>query len=329
MKYPQFLKNDDTIGVVAMSAGVGEYLEDYEKSLATLKRNNWQIKESKSVRVASEVANSGRVRASELDEMVKDDTVKLVMCATGGDFAIEMLPYVNWQNIENNIKWYMGASDPTSFLFALTTNWDIATIYGFNACSFDQKKPHSSLKKTLDIMQGNIDVQKSYSLYEKNKELRNDGYNLEEKVYWEDLNGEVSMKGRIIGGCLDVLRDLIGTKYDKTKEFIEKYKKDGIIWYFDVFSLTSEDFYRTLFQMKEAGWFKYVKGIVVGRVLFPRQEYKDFSYQKALKKIFGYKLPIIFNADIGHVAPTMTIINGSLAYIKCSRGKGIIEMKLE
>lgn len=328
MKYPQFLRENDTIGIVSMSAGVGAYIEAYELALLNLKKAGFLLKESPSVRVNDKVANDGKTRALELDELVKDKDVKLIACVTGGDFAIEMLPYVNFNDIKNNLKWYMGASDPTSFLYTLTTNYDIATIYGFNACSFDQSNLHESLQNNLKIIKGNIIEQNSYSLYEKDKSLRGDNYNLTEKVYWENINGDVSIKGRIIGGCLDVLRELIGTKYDKTLEFIEKYKDDGIIWYFDVFSMTSDEFYRALWQMKEASWFKYIKGVIVGRVKYPKLNYEDFTYQEALRKIFK-DLPVIYNADIGHVAPKMTIINGAIANITCKDGKGKITMYLE
>lgn len=328
MRYPKFLSKNSTIGVVALSAGVGGYLNDYEKSIDTLKKNEFLIKETASVRINSKTSNTGVVRALEFDELLRKDNVDLIMCATGGDFAIEILPFVKWDNINNNIKWIMGASDPTSLLYVITTKLDIATLYGFNACSYDQTKIHESLSNSLEIIKGNLIEQHSYSFYEKDKSNRSDGYNLTEPVCWECLNGSVSIRGRIIGGCLDVLRELIGTKSDYTKNFIEKYKNDGIIWYFDVFALSCEDFYRTLFQMREAGWFSYVKGVVVGRVLIPSYYYEDFSYQEALKKIFG-DIPLIFNADIGHVAPKMTIINGAIAEVEASGGTGKIKFELQ
>lgn len=39
-------------------------------------------------------------------------------------------------------------------------------------------------------------------------------------------------------------------------------------------------------------------------------------------------LPKIFNADIGHIPPKMTIINGSMAHVTCKNGKGAIKQKL-
>ena len=151
-------------------------------------------------------------------------------------------------------------------------------------------------------------------------------YNLTEDVYWENINEEnITIKGRIIGGCIDAIKNILGTKYDYTKEFIEKYKEDGIIWYFDIFSLTAEDFYLLLIQMKEAGWLDYLKGVIVGRVKYPNS-FVEMTYQDALKKVLD--VPVIFNADIGHVAPKMTIINGSIATISSSNGKGTITQEL-
>lgn len=327
MLYPRFLEKNDIIGIIAPSQGVGDHLESFKKSIKTLEEYGYKIKETASVRNKGMVSTTGEKRSQELDEVITDKNVKMIICASGGDFLLEMLPTINWKNIKQNPKWIMGYSDPTALLYITTTKLDIATIYGCNAGSFDQTNLHECLKNNLKILSGNILTQKSFDLYQKGWLEESDGYNLTEPVYWEDLNGEVNIQGRIIGGCLDCLKDIIGTPYDYTKKFIEKYKDDGFIWYFDVCELSVEEFYRTLFQMKEAGWFEYIKGVVVGRVAVPRCFYKDFSYQDALKKIFP-NIPLIFNADIGHVPPKMTIINGSIAKVTCKEGKGAISQTL-
>ena len=322
MIYPKHLVNNSTIGITAPSAGVEDHLEEYEKSLQSLKKAGFNVIETASVRKEGEVSNSKEIRAEEFNQLVIDENIDMIMSATGGDFLVEILPYINYDNIKKNPKWIMGASDPTSLLYFITTSLDIATIYGHNAGSYDAKNLHESQLISLDILKGDLKEQNSYSLYEIDKKKRIDGYVLEEPVIWNSINGEVDITGRIIGGCIDCLKDIIGTRFDNTKMFIEKYKEDGIIWYFDIFSLTSEDFYRTLLQMKEAGWFQYIKGIVVGRVMFPNS-FTSMTYEKALKEAFP-NLPIIMNADIGHVPPKMTIINGSIAHIESSNGKGKI-----
>ena len=328
MKYPKFLKDNDTIGVTAMSAGVGNSNTEFNKSICNIEKYNFNIIETDNVRTASYVSSSGEERAEQLNDLVNNKDVHMVMCACGGDFGIEMMPHINDYAIKKNIKWYAGASDPTSFLYYVTTKFDIATLYGYNAGSFDQEILHKSQFNFFDIVSGELLVQHSFDLYEDNKKERVKSYALSKEVYWEALNGNCKFSGRLIGGCIDVLRNLLGTRFDYTKEFVERYKDDGIVWYFDNFALGCEDFYLTLFQMREAGWFNYVKGIVVGRVMYSSGFYDDFKYQDALLKIFG-DLPIIFNADIGHVCPKMTLINGALVNVECSDGKGSIKFKLD
>lgn len=328
MRYPEFLKDGDTIGVTAMSAGVGYCLDDYKKSINNIEKFGFKVCETRNVRVCDKVSASGEERALELDRLVNDNDISLVMCACGGDFAIEMMPYVIDKSIEENIKWYAGASDPTSFLYYVTTKFDISTLYGFNAGSFDQDILHKSQINFFDIIKGEIPVQHSYELYEKDKSLRKGSYALTEVVKWESLNGNCQFRGRLIGGCIDVLRDIIGTKYDYTKEFLERYSNEGIVWYFDNFSLGCEDFYRCLFQMKNNGWFDNVNGVIVGRVMYPSGFYEDFTYQVALKKIFG-DIPIIFNADVGHVCPKMTMINGAIIEVMVNDCEGNIRFRLD
>ena len=328
MKYPKFLNNNDLIGVTAMSAGVGRYNDSFDLSIKNLNNNGFLVTETESVRVDNFVSNTGEIRAKELDELVCNSDVKMIICACGGDFALEMLPFVNGDNILNNPKWIMGASDPTSLLYYVTTKLDIATMYGFNAGSFDIKNLHESNKICFEYLKGNLVKQNNYELYESNRSSRTiECYNLDMPVIYENINGSMNVTGRIIGGCIDVLKDLIGTKYDGTHEFIEKYKSDGIIWYFDNFALSSDNFYRTLIQMREAGWFSYTKGIIVGRIMYPEVNF-DLTYQDAIKKAIT-DIPVIFNADIGHVAPKMTIINGAIVHVACSNGKGSIEFELK
>ena len=328
MKYPNFLKENDLVGITAPSAGVGKHIDDFDKSINNIKKNNYRIIETKSVRNNCEVSTNAKERVKELNELLINDEVKAIICATGGDFLFEIMPYLDSNLIKNNPKWIIGASDPTSLLYMITTNLDIATIYGFNAGSFDSTKLHESQKIALSFLKGEIKEQKSYSKYESNKDKRtSNNYFLDTPVNWESLNDDFNISGRLIGGCIDCLKYFPGTKYDKTKEFIDKYKDDGIIWYFDIFSMSAEDFYLTLLQFNEIGWFKYIKGVIVGRVAYP-SNYTTMTYQKALKIIFN-EIPLVFNADIGHVAPKMTLINGSIATVNVKNNKGIIYQSLK
>ena len=327
MKYPKFLNNNSVVGITAPSCGVANHIEDYERSLNNLKQNGFKIVETSNVRTTGYESSPSKQRAKEFNELVIDKSVDSIMCATGGDFLLDMLPFVDLDKIKSNPKWVMGASDPTDLLYLITTAIDIATLYGHNAGSFDATTLFKSQEIAIEYLKGNIIKQNGYNLFEKDRDKRKNGdYHLTEKVEWERLNGDVNITGRIIGGCLDCLKFLPGTKFDYTKKFINKYKNDGIIWYFDIFSMSVEDVYLTLFQLKEAGWFNYIKGVIVGRVAYPNS-FNSLTYQDVLKKIFK-DIPIIFNSDIGHVAPKMTIINGSIAHIESNKKVNKIKFEL-
>ena len=194
-----------------------------------------------------------------------------------------------------------------------------------NAGSFDQFKLHDSLEYNIELLKGNIKKQEKYKLYESIRGVNQ--YNLTEPVFYKNINGDVNKTGRIIGGCLDVLTNIVGTKYDYTKDFIERYKNDGIIWYFDIFSLTTEDLYNKLYQFKYAGYFEFTKCIIIGRVLF-KNSFTDTSYEKVIKKVLP-DIKIVYDFDIGHVPPKMTIINGSLVKVVSNDNEAYIETYLK
>ena len=326
MIYPDFIKKGQTIGICAPSAGVGHKLDSFLLSNRVLRSHGYKIKETASVRINKVRSASGRKRAKELDELIRNDKVKTVIAAAGGDFMLEMMPYVDFESIKNNPKWLCGASDPTNLLFTVTTGLDIATIYGRNGAGFTFDNNRSQ-ETFLNFIKGNIVKQKSYSRYQDFIETINDVTSFKHKVRWISKD-DVLVEGRMIGGCLDVIAKLIGSKFDFTNDFIDRYKDDGIIWYYDVFSMSAYDFYLTLLQLKNAGWFRYCKAVLIGRVAFPRVDDPKLDYIKAADKALG-KVAHICEMDIGHTVPCMTIINGALSRVKCKDGKGSIEFILK
>ena len=336
MIYPEFLKEHDTIGVTAPSDGITDEikLKRLDNAIKNFDSRGFNIKETPNVRCSFKGrSSSSKERTEELESLYKDDNVKTIITSGGGDFLLEMLSELDFNIIKDNPKWLQGYSDPTGLLFTITTNLDIATIYADNFKSFGMESWHQSLETNLEILKGNIIEQKSFSKYEEDKKLITglEPFNLTKKVYWKNLNNEdaINIKGRMIGGCLDIITDLFGTRFDKTKDFLEKYKDDGIIWYFDICELSSESIIRILWKLKDNGYFKYTKGILFSRV-FACNSYYDISYEEAICECLkDLNIPIIINTDIGHVSPRMTIINGAVCTVTSSNGKGKIEFDLK
>lgn len=327
MIYPAFLKKDNTIGITAPSAGVGHKIEDFDKALTYLKQQGWKIKETESVRNDARCSTTAKGRAEELVSLFKDPDTDFVMCATGGDFLFEILPYVDFKEMQKHPKFLMGASDPTGILYPFTTLYDVSTIYGCNAGSYDISPVPQFIKDNLDILQGKNIVQ-----YSSDKKLSKPPFLADSPEYdtssqWEGTVEDLHVQGRCIGGCIDVLKDLIGTRYDGTHDFINRYKEDGFIWYFDNFSQSAEVFYRTLLQMEYAGWFEYTKAIIVGRVCFPSSE-TEMTYEEAITKAFK-DIPVLYEADIGHTIPHMTMINGAIMDLNYHNHKASLSFTLK
>lgn len=338
MIYPLPIKQGDTIGITAPSDGITETLEinRLDNAIRNFKLIGYNIKETTNVRMSHiGRSSSAKQRAIQFENLLQDESVSFIITATGGDFLLEMLSQIDVEVIKNNPKWIQGYSDPTSLLFYITTKLDIATIYANNFKTFGMEKWHKSLEDNLKILNGNNIEQKSFDKYEQKeleKVIGNEGYNLDSDVYWKIISKEnsIDITGRLIGGCLDCLSDCIfGTKFDNTVNFIEKYKADGIIWYFDNCELTSEQLVRAMWKFKNAGWFKYAKCIVFGRPLFEKSCY-NVSYEQAIQtSLKELNIPIIINADVGHVSPRMTFINGGIAQLHCKDGKAKINFKKE
>lgn len=335
MIYPPFLKPGDLIGITAPSAGVApEDAAAFDSSLAHLHRAGWRTRETANVRTASHaapafhqtVSASATERAAQLNALLRDDETRMIWCAGGGDFLVDMLPHVDFDAAAAHPKWVQGYSDPTSLLFALTTTCDIATIYGANAGGFDMTTLHASLTDNLALLGGTPLVQHSFDLFEKTRTDRgtDGGYALSAPVFWETPHGAVQVRGRLLGGCLDCLSDILGTRYDGTLAFLDKYGADGVLWYFDIFALSAETVYRTLWRMKERGWFQNAVGAVFGRVCFPSSPL-GLSYRDMISEALP-DLPLVLEADVGHVPPRMTMVNGALATLTAENGKGTLTM---
>jgi len=81
--------------------------------------------------------------------------------------------------------------------------------------------------------------------------------------------------------------------------------------------------------MKHAGYFNNCNGIIFGRPLFIRNDY-DITFNETVKEVLGdLNIPIICDADIGHVSPQLAIVNGAILKITSENGKGIVKTSLE
>lgn len=336
MIYPKFLDSGSTIGIMAPSDGIKKEI-DYirlDNGIEQFKKRGYKIIESSRVRQSNQ-GRSGSVaqRIQDLEGLYQKGEVDLIIAAKGGNFLMELLPEIDFDMIKNNPKWFQGFSDNTNLNFTITTNLNMATVYGCNFKDFGMEKWHEALVNNIDILSGKEIIQTSFSYYEDKYYdyiTGLDGYVEGKPVHWRNITEKLgdTITGRMLGGCLDVLISLAGTKYDKTVEFVSRYEKEGILWYLESYGLNSADLSIGLWQLKEAGWFKHVKGFVFGRPAFFEEE-MGITYDEAVLSVLGeLQVPIFMDGDIGHKAPQFTVINGSLGTVTCKEGRGSLKQEL-
>ncbi|HWT76645.1 MAG TPA: S66 peptidase family protein [Mobilitalea sp.] len=340
MLYPKNLEKGYKIGVTATSAGFDAEVDliRLDNGIKHFNEIGYPVIITDNVRKSCKGKSSdGPTRARELEQLFIDSEVSAIFAASGGDYLVEMLSYVNFELIRDNPKWIQGYSDTTGLLFTLTTNLDMATIYANNFSSFGMGNWHSSLEDNRKILEGQDIEQNSYDKYQDGYKERITGFEefeLERDVEWVNLypagwdsGKELELYGRAIGGCLDVILSLIGTRFDKTRDFIKRYHKDKIVWFLESFDLGSEALTRGLWQLKEAGWFDHAAGFIFGRPAMYHTE-TDTNYSEAVLSVLGeLNLPIILEADIGHKPPQFTMINGAIVHINSNKGKGCIKFE--
>lgn len=326
MRYPEFLKENGTIGFVAPSFGCN--IEPYRTAFVNA-YHKWMKMgfgvsfgpncfEGKGIGIS----NEPKLCADELNEWYCSEENDVLIACGGGELMCEVVPYMDFERMKHAApKWYMGYSDNTNFTFLSAILMDTAAIYGPCAPTFGMEPWHDSISDAWNLLCGKIDTVKSYGLWEK-ESLKDEEhpllpYNITEpSIIHKFPNEDVEMEGRLIGGCMDVLQMYPGTPYDKVKEFNEKYKEDGFIWFLESCDLNIMSIRRAIWQFKQAGWFEHLKGFLIGRPLcFGEEAFGIDQYRAVTDLLSEYNVPIIMDLDIGHLAPMMPLICGGTAKV--------------
>ena len=335
MRYPEFLSEGGTIGFVAPSFGCAT--EPYKTAFGmTIKRFE---KEGYTVELGPNcyedngigISNTPQECGKELTQMYESNVNDVLISCGGGELMCEILPYVDFDRIKAaKPKWYLGYSDNTNFTFLRTILNDTASIYGVCAGAFGMKPWHKAIDDTFRLITGKKLRFTGYDKWEKESLKSEENpcatMNVTEKritpafigskrIACEDT--DITFSGRLIGGCMDCLVNILGTKYDKVADFNERYKEDGFIWFLESCDLNVFAIRRAMWQMENAGWFKYLKGFVIGRPLVFGQEMMGLDQYRAVTGIAAkYNVPVIMDCDFGHLSPSMPIVSGAYTQVK-------------
>ena len=305
-------------------------------------------------------SNTPEECAKELNDYFINDKSDIIISCGGGETMCEDLPFTDFAGIgEAKPKWFIGYSDNTNLTFTLNTLCDTASVYGPCAATFSEDE--AFVRDSCDILTGRKLKVHNYDkwylepalcgidIYEDDKFLEigeegeyglglspqklpvkiiNDKICLEMPYKQRIFNGErdadeADFSGRLIGGCLDCLCNLVGTGFDKVRDFNKRYASDGIVWFIESCELGAMSIRRALWQLENAGWFENVKGFIIGRPMMYNDSFNGFDRFEAIRGALGkYNVPIVMDIDLGHLSPAMPIISGAIGNVK-ARGNEI------
>lgn len=327
MRIPRFIKEGDCLGFVAPSFGcnIEPYKSAFENAIKKLQGKGFLTELGPNCYAGEGIgiSNTPEKCGAEINTYFSQKDVDALLSCGGGELMCEILDYVDFERLaKEEPKWYMGFSDNTNLTFLLATLCDTASIYGPNAPAFGMEPWHESIEDALAVLMGKKKLIQNYPLWEKDskkdEEHPLEPYHVTEPACISSYpKQDVAMKGRLLGGCMDCLGKLVGTRYDKVKDFIKRYERDGIIWYMEACELNVMDIRRTLWQLDHAGWFSTARGFLFGRPgCFGEELFGLDQYRAVIDILAKYQVPVVMNLDIGHIPPMMPMVNGVMATVE-------------
>lgn len=339
MRYPDFLKSNGKIGFIAPSFGCASlepYHSRFKSALEFFKASGYEAVIGPNVYLEDGFGKSTTPEkcGSEINDFFTSDKCDVIISVGGGETMCEDLDHVDFDRISASApKWFLGYSDNTNLTFTLPTLCDTAAIYGPCAAAFGMRPQHPYLLDALNLLCGKKAEFSNYDKWELESKVSDEtplaSLNATEpfslSVFTDNVlysalkepSINISFSGRMLGGCLDILTILCGTKYDKVKDFNDRYSDDGIIWFLESCDLSSLSTLRSLWQLESAGWFKKVKGFLIGRPMHYNENIMGMDCREATISILKkHNVPIILDIDLGHLPPQMPMVSGALADVR-------------
>ncbi|HVP43004.1 MAG TPA: LD-carboxypeptidase [Terriglobales bacterium] len=273
---PAALQPGDTIGVVAPASPFNR--ESFERSCENLRRQGYKVLVPESVfgREAPYFAGTAEQRARDLQEMFRNPEVRAIICARGGYGSNYLLGHIDLEVLRRAPKIFMGYSDVTALLTWFHDAAGLVTFHGpmMNKDFASDDGVHAS---SLMAALGGASQ-----------------WNLGSNAGLEALApGET--EGNLYGGCLSILVASLGTPYE--------IHTAGTLLFLEDVAAKPYQIDRMLMQLKLAGKFHGVRGIIFGEMLDCRQsEDQAYKLQDVVKRVVDdLGVPVAYGLRSGHV----------------------------
>ena len=335
MKIPTKLKEGCNVAVCTFSSPVPLSFEKrFNECIKTLKSKGLNVNVDENV--LSDVAISKQSISNSLNKYLCDDKYDAVVAPWGGDFALEILPLLDWGMIaKSNPKWIFGFSDISTLTTAISSRVGWYTIHSANLMQIAGNEDCNYVKSLFDLL---FNAAEGYSFEQESSFYHEFDYpnyqsdplssysldTLSELIIINN-NEQSTLKGSLIGGCIDTLQLTMGSEFLSLENM--GYSKD-IIVYLENAELSPTQYKRALLSLKIKGVFSKCCCILIGRNKFEYSNNSLGNEETILNEVFAdLNIPVFGNLDIGHVSPNFTLVNGASAQIKFVKNKIILNQE--
>lgn len=308
MLIPPRLESGDTIGVIAPSRSLSIVDEKWigiaEEFFA--KRGIGVRFGKHCMERWNETGGTVEQRLGDLMEMFDDDKIKAIVTAIGGFNSNQLLERIDYGLIEKKPKIFLGYSDITALHNAIHAKTGLVTYYGPHFSTLGQQFPLDYTIRYFDDVfihgENEIDIEQSAEFAEDDWYTHADHPQsrvLQKNPGWQMIR-DGSASGQLVGGNIVTFQALIGTEYfpDTSGKilFLEDCPEEG-----------PAEIDRALTHMKQAGVFRDINGLLVGRFPTSMKLDQDRLRELLLRVCEDSECPIIAGMDFGHTEPMATL----------------------
>jgi muramoyltetrapeptide carboxypeptidase len=269
---PPALRAGDTVGVIAPAGPISA--EALSAGLASLERRGYLPIHLPSI-LDRDLYFAGSVerRVDELHAMFANPKVKGIVCFRGGYGSNYLLPRLDLDLIRGHAKFFCGCSDVTTLLTYLCDHAGLVVFHG------------PMLQK--DAQPDGVDEESWNAATSGELYVHNFGDQVQVLVPGQ-------AQGTLYGGCLSLLCASLGTPY-------EIQTRDTILFIEDV-AEPAFRIDRMLMQLKLAGKFDGVRGIMFGEMLDCARGAVGYTLPEVvLRVVADLGVPVIYGLPSGHV----------------------------
>jgi muramoyltetrapeptide carboxypeptidase len=300
---PPALRPGDTIGIIAPASNIKP--DSLDAGCKALRRMGYEPFYLDSILERDlYFAGSAERRARELHEMFAHDEVRAIVCARGGYGANYLLKTLDLGNIKAHPKIFVGYSDVTSLLTYILDSTGLATFHG-PMVTKDFAHVDGVDAASWEAALNAVPAWKIEFGAESGAKSLQSG----------------SAEGILYGGCLSLLVASLGTPYE--------IHTAGTILFIEDTAEKPFQVDRMLMQLKLAGKFEDVRGIVFGEMLDCVQtRNQDYTLEEVILRAVGnLGVPIAYGLRSGHVSQrNITLPFGVRAALDVSEKEGSLRI---